>query len=115
MTERIADFFSELPDELITTCLAAMPVTELRGSIPCAIVNFPLETIAGSVGTAVGSTAGAGGAVASGTGTQLARNIAPVAPAADLRKALRVITVSRRSFLSRFALKLLIRLFLLLI
>ena len=36
MTEQIADFFTGLPNELITTCLAALPVTELRGSIPWA-------------------------------------------------------------------------------
>ncbi len=36
MTEHIATFFRWLPDELITACLAALPVTELRGSIPWA-------------------------------------------------------------------------------
>ncbi len=36
MTEQIAQLFSWLPDEFITSCLAALPVTELRGSIPFA-------------------------------------------------------------------------------
>lgn len=36
MTEHIGTFFTGLPDEVITVCLAALPVTELRGSIPWA-------------------------------------------------------------------------------
>jgi len=36
MTERIAELFVGMPNETITVCLAALPVTELRGSIPWA-------------------------------------------------------------------------------
>ena len=36
VTERIAELFTGLPPESITACLAALPVTELRGSIPWA-------------------------------------------------------------------------------
>jgi len=36
MTEHLAGFFIGLPKEVITVILAALPVTELRGSIPWA-------------------------------------------------------------------------------
>ena len=43
MTERITDFFTGLPDELVTACLAALPVIELRGSIPWATFILKLS------------------------------------------------------------------------
>ncbi|MDP8239165.1 MAG: small multi-drug export protein [Candidatus Hatepunaea meridiana] len=36
MTEKIAELFTGMPNEAITACLAALPITELRGSIPWA-------------------------------------------------------------------------------
>ena len=41
MTESIAELLSGMPNEAITACLAALPVTELRGSIPWA--TFALD------------------------------------------------------------------------
>lgn len=43
MAERIAELFAGLPPELITALLGAIPLTELRGSIPWAIFVLDLS------------------------------------------------------------------------
>jgi uncharacterized membrane protein len=42
MTEQIAQFFSKFPKELITMLIAMVPIAELRGAIPWALLEPPL-------------------------------------------------------------------------
>ncbi len=52
MKEHIIDFFSALPDQLATFFVAMIPITELRASIPFAILKLhmsPLEAFLYSV------------------------------------------------------------------
>jgi uncharacterized membrane protein len=42
MVEQIAHFLSGLPKELVTVCIAMLPVSELRGAIPWALAPPPL-------------------------------------------------------------------------
>lgn len=42
MAENIAHFLSGLPGELVTVCIAMLPVSELRGAIPWALAPSPM-------------------------------------------------------------------------
>ena len=42
MTEQIARFFGTLPKELVTSLIAMVPIAELRGAIPWALLDLPL-------------------------------------------------------------------------
>ena len=42
MTEQIAHILSGLPSELVTVCIAMLPVSELRGAIPWALAQPPI-------------------------------------------------------------------------
>ncbi len=47
MIERVVDFLNGLPQEAITVIIAALPVSELRGSIPVAylVMKMPLPKV----------------------------------------------------------------------
>jgi uncharacterized membrane protein len=46
MKEHIIEFFSAFPDSLATFLIAMIPITELRASIPFAIVHFDMHPMA---------------------------------------------------------------------
>lgn len=43
MKEHVIEFFSSFPDGLATFLIAMIPITELRASIPVAILNFDMH------------------------------------------------------------------------
>ncbi len=55
MTEVILSFFRGLPPELTTFIIAAIPVVEVRGSVPVALEVFKLPIITGALLSFLGS------------------------------------------------------------
>ncbi len=56
MIEQIVSFFSGVPESLVIVILAAIPVTELRASIPVALLYFHLSIFESVFFSLVGNT-----------------------------------------------------------